>query len=37
VLGGGNSKKIKELPDGVKLGENSNAFLGGFRLWTDYK
>ena len=37
VLGGGNSKKIKELPEGVKLGENSNAFLGGFRLWTDYK
>jgi predicted NBD/HSP70 family sugar kinase len=37
VLGGGNAKKIKELPAGVKLGENSNAFLGGFRLWTDYK
>jgi predicted NBD/HSP70 family sugar kinase len=37
VLGGGNSKKLKELPEGVKLGANSNAFLGGFRLWTDYK
>jgi predicted NBD/HSP70 family sugar kinase len=37
VLGGGNSRRIKELPDGVKLGANSNAFLGGFRLWTDYK
>jgi predicted NBD/HSP70 family sugar kinase len=35
VLGGGNSKLLRELPDGVKLGENSNAFLGGFRLWQD--
>jgi polyphosphate glucokinase len=37
VLGGGNSKKLKELPEGVHLGANSNAFLGGFRLWTEYK
>jgi ROK family len=37
VLGGGNSKKLKELPEGVKLGENSNAFLGGFRLWSEYQ
>ena len=36
VLGGGNSKHLKDLPDGVKLGENSNAFLGGFRLWNEY-
>lgn len=35
VLGGGNSKQLKELPEGVKLGQNSNAFLGGFRLWED--
>ena len=33
VLGGGNSKKLKELPAGAKLGNNGNAFLGGFRLW----
>ena len=33
VLGGGNSKQLKELPEGVKLGSNANAFLGGFRLW----
>ncbi len=33
VLGGGNSKKLKELPPGARLGENQNAFLGGFRLW----
>jgi polyphosphate glucokinase len=33
VLGGGNSKKLKELPAGARLGNNENAFLGGFRMW----
>jgi hypothetical protein len=33
VLGGGNSKKLKKLPDGARLGDNMNAFTGGFRLW----
>ncbi|HLI29559.1 MAG TPA: ROK family protein [Terriglobia bacterium] len=33
VLGGGNAKNIKKLPPGVRLGDNDNAFLGGFRLW----
>ena len=33
VLGGGNSKKLKMLPPGTRLGNNLNAFLGGFRLW----
>jgi polyphosphate glucokinase len=33
VLGGGNSKKLKELPPGAQLGSNDNAFLGGLRLW----
>jgi polyphosphate glucokinase len=33
VLGGGNSKKLKKLPPGARLGSNENAFLGGFRLW----
>ena len=33
VLGGGNSKKIKELPPGARLGDNRAAFEGGFRLW----
>ena len=33
VLGGGNSKKLKELPPGAQLGSNDNAFLGGHRLW----
>jgi polyphosphate glucokinase len=33
VLGGGNSKKLKTLPRRMKLGDNRNAFVGGFRLW----
>ena len=33
VLGGGNAKKLKTLPPHCRLGDNSNAFLGGFRLW----
>ena len=34
VLGGGNSAKLKKLPPKTRLGENENAFLGGFRLWS---
>jgi polyphosphate glucokinase len=33
VIGGGNAKKLKELPPGCRLGDNADAFLGGFRLW----
>ena len=33
VLGGGNAKKLKELPEGAELGHNRNAYLGGTRLW----
>lgn len=33
VLGGGNSKKLKKLPSRCRLGDNSFAFKGGFRLW----
>jgi len=33
VLGGGSAKKLDELPNGVELGHNRNAFLGGVRLW----
>jgi polyphosphate glucokinase len=33
VLGGGNVKKLTNLPAGCRTGENANAFLGGFRLW----
>jgi hypothetical protein len=33
VIGGGNAKKLKELPAGMRLGHNLTAFRGGFRLW----
>ena len=33
VLGGGNSVNLKELPPRCRLGNNANAFAGGFRLW----
>ena len=33
VIGGGNVKKLKELPKGTRAGANANAFVGGFRLW----
>jgi polyphosphate glucokinase len=35
VLGGGNVKKLKTLPEGCRGGDNVDAFLGGFRLWKD--
>jgi polyphosphate glucokinase len=35
VLGGGNAKLMKQLPPDVRLGDNANAFIGGFRLWED--
>jgi polyphosphate glucokinase len=33
VIGGGNAKKIKELPPGVRQSHNLTAFRGGFRMW----
>ena len=33
VLGGGNSKRLKALPAGARIGDNLNAFAGGLRLW----
>jgi hypothetical protein len=33
MLGGGNAKILAELPDGVELGHNRNAYLGGCRMW----
>ena len=33
VLGGGNSKKMKGLLPGIRMGHNLTAFRGGFRLW----
>jgi polyphosphate glucokinase len=35
VIGGGNVHKLKELPPGCRVGENANAFRGGFRLWEE--
>lgn len=33
VLGGGNVHKLKKLPPDTRLGDNQNAFFGGFRMW----
>jgi polyphosphate glucokinase len=33
VLGGGNAKELTHLPPHCRLGDNANAFLGGFRMW----
>ena len=33
VLGGGNSKLLTSLPPRARLGDNANAFKGGFRMW----
>lgn len=33
VLGGGNAKLLKKLPPGARMGSNTKAFAGGFRLW----
>jgi polyphosphate glucokinase len=37
VLGGGNAKKMKKLPPNTRLGDNSSAFAGGFRMWKEPK
>ena len=33
VLGGGNAAKLDPLPPNTQLGNNANAFTGGFRAW----
>ena len=33
ILGGGNAPLMTDLPPNVRLGNNANAFIGGFRLW----
>jgi len=35
ILGGGNAKKLRELPPNARLGANTNAFVGAFRLWDE--
>ncbi len=33
VLGGGQTKLLKDLPEGCRRGDNFNAFKGGQRVW----
>jgi polyphosphate glucokinase len=33
VIGGGNGRKLKQLPKTARLGNNDFAFMGGFRVW----
>jgi predicted NBD/HSP70 family sugar kinase len=33
VLGGGNARLLKKLPKNVRLGDNSNAMVGGRLIW----
>jgi predicted NBD/HSP70 family sugar kinase len=35
VIGGGNAKKLKRIPEGCRLGDNKNAFKGGFLMWKE--
>lgn len=37
VIGGGNVKKLDALPPPCRVGDNANAFAGGFRLWDESK
>jgi predicted NBD/HSP70 family sugar kinase len=37
VLGGGNAKKLEEMPEGCRRGGNHNAYFGGLRMWEDVK
>jgi len=33
VLGGGNARRLKQMPKGAQPGDNANAFTGGLRMW----
>ena len=35
VLGGGNANALDEMPPLCRLGDNANAFKGGFEIWND--
>jgi polyphosphate glucokinase len=35
LIGGGNAKLLKKLPEGALLGANSNAIAGGIALWKE--
>lgn len=36
VIGGGNAKQLKDVPEYVRIGGNRNAFTGGCRLWEEF-
>ena len=33
VLGGGNVRRLKDLPEGCRRGANELAYIGGVRMW----
>ena len=33
MLGGGQTKHLKDLPAGCRVGNNAHAIVGGIRLW----
>lgn len=35
TLGGGNAKKLEDLPAFCRRGSNQNAYFGGLRMWED--
>jgi predicted NBD/HSP70 family sugar kinase len=37
VLGGGNSRRLKELPPRTRIGSNAFAMVGGERLWQEQR
>ena len=36
VIGGGNAQHLQVIPVGCTIAANSNAFIGGFRLWEHF-
>jgi polyphosphate glucokinase len=34
VVGGGNARRLRRPPKGVRIGHNRSAFTGGFGLWS---
>jgi polyphosphate glucokinase len=36
VIGGGNAQHLTVIPIGCTIAANSNAFIGGFRLWEHF-
>jgi polyphosphate glucokinase len=35
VIGGGHAGELADLPVNCRMGDNANAFTGGFRIWAD--